>query len=161
MLGFVAHTLRPYVTKIEDIMSSLMSRYPDGETAFVKFNMNGLLRADIQTRYSAYSTGIQSGFLAINDIRRLEDMSPQEGPAAEAVRVPLANVDLSDAGVRAQRERVQMARDLVFAGFEPSEAVAMVGLPPVAHTGLPSVQLQGVAQVDPDNPDAVYKDEVK
>jgi len=54
-----------------------------------------------------------------------------------------------------------MARDLVFAGFEPSEAVGMVGLPPVAHTGLPSVQLQGVAQVDPDNPDAVYKDEVK
>ena len=161
MLGFVAHTLRPYVTKIEDIMSSLMSRYPGGETAFVKFNMNGLLRADIQTRYSAYSTGIQSGFLAINDIRRLEDMSPQEGPAAEAVRVPLANVDLSDAGVRAQRERVQMARDLVFAGFEPSEALGMVGLPPVAHTGLPSVQLQGVAQVDPDNPDAVYKDEVK
>ena len=160
-LQFSNFTLRPYIAKLESIMSSLMSRYPGGETAFVKFNMNGLLRADIQTRYSAYSTGIQSGFLAINDIRRLEDMSPQEGPAAEAVRVPLANVDLSDAGVRAQRERVQMARDLVFAGFEPSEALGMVGLPPVAHTGLPSVQLQGVAQVDPDNPDAVYKDEVK
>jgi HK97 family phage portal protein len=160
-LQFSNFTLRPYIAKLEAVMSSLMSRYPGGETAFVKFNMNGLLRADIQTRYSAYSTGIQSGFLAINDIRRLEDMSPQEGPAAEAVRVPLANVDLSDAGVRAQRERVQMARDLVVAGFEPSEALGMVGLPPVAHTGLPSVQLQGVAQVGPDNPDAVYKDEVK
>jgi HK97 family phage portal protein len=160
MIGFTTHTLRPYVSKIEDIMSSLMSRVPGGETAFVKFNMSGLLRADIQTRYAAYSTGIQSGFLAINDIRRLEDMSPQDGEAAEAVRVPLANVNLSEAGVKAQREKVQMARDLVFAGFNPAEALEMVGLPPVKHTGLPSVQLQGVAQVDPDDPDSPYKDEV-
>ena len=161
MLGFVTHTLRPYVTKIEDAMGTLMSRYQGGETAFIKFNMNGLLRADIQSRYSAYSTGLQSGFLAINDIRRLEDLSPQEGDAAEAVRVPLANVNLSEAGVKAQREKVQMVRDLVFAGFDPAEAMEMIGLPAVGHTGLASVQLQGVAQVDPDNPDSVYKDEVQ
>jgi len=161
MLGFVTHTLRPYVTKIEDAMGTLMSRYQGGETAFIKFNMNGLLRADIQSRYSAYSTGLQSGFLAINDIRRLEDLSPQEGDAAEAVRVPLANVNLSEAGVKAQREKVQMVRDLVFAGFDPAEAMEMIGLPAVGHTGLASVQLQGVAQVDPENPDAVYKDEVQ
>ena len=161
MLGFVTHTLRPYVTKIEDAMGTLMSRYQGGETAFIKFDMNGLLRADIQSRYSAYSTGLQSGFLAINDIRRLEDLSPQEGDAAEAVRVPLANVNLSEAGVKAQREKVQMVRDLVFAGFDPAEAMEMIGLPAVGHTGLASVQLQGVAQVDPENPDAVYKDEVQ
>ena len=160
MLGFVTHTLRPYVTKIEDAMSSLMSRYAGGDTAFVKFNMNGLLRADIQSRYSAYSTGLQSGFLAINDIRRLEDLAPQQGDAAEAVRVPLANVNLSEAGVKAQREKVQMVRDLVYAGFDPAEAMEMIGLPPVGHTGLPSVQLQGVAQVNPLDPDSVYKDEV-
>jgi len=160
MLGFVTHTLRPYVTKIEDAMSSLMSRYEGGSTAFVKFNMNGLLRADIQSRYSAYSTGLQSGFLAINDIRRLEDLAPQQGDAAEAVRVPLANVNLSEAGVKAQREKVQMVRDLVYAGFDPAEAMEMIGLPPVGHTGLPSVQLQGVAQVNPLDPDSVYKDEV-
>jgi HK97 family phage portal protein len=161
MLGFVTHTLRPYVTKIEDAMGTLMGRYQGGETAFIKFNMNGLLRADIQSRYSAYSTGLQSGFLAINDIRRLEDLSPQEGDAAEAVRVPLANVNLSEAGVKAQREKVQMVRDLVFAGFDPAEAMEMIGLPAVGHTGLASVQLQGVAQVDPENPDSVYKDEVQ
>jgi HK97 family phage portal protein len=106
MLGFVTHTLRPYVTKIEDAMSTLMNRYPGGSESFIKFNMNGLIRGDIQSRYSAYSTGLQSGFLAINDIRRLEDLSPQAGDAADAVRVPLANVNLSESGVRAQREKV-------------------------------------------------------
>jgi HK97 family phage portal protein len=165
MLGFVSHTLRPYVTKIEDAMSTLMSRYPGGSEAFIKFNMNGLVRGDIQSRYAAYSTGIQSGFLAINDIRRLEDLSPQAGDAAEAVRVPLANVNLSESGVKAQREKVAMVRDMVFAGFDPAKALEMVGLPDVEHTGLPSVQLQSVSQISEAeelglNPDSKYKDEV-
>ena len=161
MIQFVTHTLRPYVTMLEDAMSPLMSRYPGGADAFIKFNMSALLRADTQTRFAAYSTGLQSGFLTINDIRSWEDLSAQEGDAASQVRVPLANVNLSESGVRAQREKVQMVRDLVFAGFSPAEAMEMVGLPAVAHTGLPSVQLQGVAQVDPENPDSVYKDEVQ
>ena len=161
LIQFVTHTLRPYVTLLEDNMSPLMSRYPGGSDAFIKFNMNGLLRADTQTRFAAYSTGLQSGFLTINDIRSWEDLTAQQGEAATQVRVPLANVNLSESGVRAQREKVGMVRDLVFAGFSPAEAMEMVGLPPVAHTGLPSVQLQGVAQVDPENPDSVYKDEVQ
>ncbi len=161
MIAFVTHTLRPYVTLLEDNMSVLMDRYPGGADAFIKFNMNGLLRADTQARFSSYSTGLQSGFLTINDIRSWEDLTAQAGDAASQVRVPLANVNLSESGVRAQREKVGMVRDLVFAGFSPAEAMEMVGLPPVAHTGLPSVQLQGVAQVDPENPDSVYKDEVQ
>lgn len=161
MLAFVTHTLRPYVTLLEEAFTPLMARYPGGAESFLRFNMNGLLRADIQARFSSYSTGLQSGFLTINDIRGWEDLAAQEGEAATQVRVPLANVNLSESGVRAQREKVQMVRDLVFAGFSPAEALDMVGLPPVAHTGLPSVQLQGVAQVDPENPDAVYKDEVQ
>jgi HK97 family phage portal protein len=165
MLAFTTHTLRPYITLIEDSMSTLMSRYPGGAEAFIKFNMNGLVRGDIQSRYAAYSTGLQSGFLAINDIRRLEDLSPQEGDAANAVRVPLANVNLSESGVKAQREKVGMVRDLVFAGFDPEKAMEMVGLPPVEHTGLPSVQLQSVSQISEAeseglDPDAKYKDEV-
>ena len=165
MLAFVTHTLRPYVTKLEDAMTTLMSRNPGGAESFIKFNMSGLIRGDIQSRYSAYSTGLQSGFLAINDIRRLEDLSPQEGDAANAVRVPLANVNLSESGVRAQREKVGMVRDLVFAGFDPAKALEMVGLPAVEHTGLPSVQLQSVSQISEAEagglePDVKYKDEI-
>ncbi len=161
LISFTTHTLRPYVALLEESFSPLMARYPGGAESFLRFNMNGLLRADIQSRFSAYSTGIQSGFLTINDIRGWEELEAQEGEAATQVRVPLANVNLSESGVRAQREKVQMVRDLVFAGFSPAEAMEMIGLPPVAHTGLPSVQLQGVAQVDPANPDSAYKDEVQ
>jgi hypothetical protein len=36
-------------------------------------------------------------------------------------------------------------------------ALIAVGLDPIAHTGLASTQLQPVAQVDPENPGAVYE----
>jgi len=49
-----------------------------------------------------------------------------------------------------------MASKLVLAGFDPSEVLVAMGLPAVAHTGLPSVQLQGIAQVDPEDPTSAY-----
>jgi len=156
-LQFITHTLRPIVQKLEDAFSPLMNRYPGGETAFVKWNLDGLARADIQTRTAAYSTMIQMGAMSINDVRRLEDMSDIDDPAAQNVRVPLANVNIDAADLMAEEKRVKMATALVIAGFDPSEAVSAVGLDPIAHSGLPSIQLQGVAQIDPENPDAVYE----
>jgi HK97 family phage portal protein len=112
-LQFITHTLRPIVQKLEDAFSQLMSRYPGGETAFIKWNLDGLARADIQARTSAYSTMIQAGVMSINDVRRLEDMSDIEDPAASAVRVPLANVNIDAADLIATEKKVNMARTLV------------------------------------------------
>jgi len=155
-LQFITHTLRPIVAKLEDTFSNLMSRYPGGETAFIKFNLDGLARADLQARVSAYSTGLQAGFLTINDVRRLEDMSDIQDPAASQVRVPLANMNIEAADLIADEKRVKMAQILVLSGYDPAEALIAVGLDPIQHTGLASTQLQPVAQVDPENPGAVY-----
>lgn len=159
-LAWVTHGLRPIIQKIEGAISPLLSRYPGGENAFLKFNLDGLLRADIQSRMSAYSTGLQSGFLTINDVRRLEDLAPMPNEAANRVRVPLANVNIDDSDVSAMRTKVQAAQQLVIAGFQPSEVLAALGLPAIGHTGLASTQLQPVSQIDPENPDSVYSDEV-
>jgi hypothetical protein len=43
------------------------------------------------------------------------------------------------------------------AGYDPAEALASVGLNPIAHTGLPSAQLQQAAQIDPDDPASAYE----
>jgi len=159
-LAWITHGLRPIVQKIEGALSPLLDRLPGGENAFIRFNLDGLLRADLQSRMSAYSTGIQAGFLAINDVRRLEDLTPIQDDAASSVRVPLANVAIDESHVKAQSERVRMAQALVQVGYSPAEVLAALDLPEIAHTGLPSVQLQGVAQVDPEDPDSAYKDEV-
>jgi len=157
---FISSTLRPLATKIETALTSLMPRYAGGQTAYVRFTFEALLRADLQTRAAAYSTGLQSGWLSVNDVRRWEDLRGLDDDAADKPRVPLANVGIDEAGIRAQGELVKMAQSLVMVGFQPAEVMAALNLPEIGHTGLPSVQLQGVAQVDPENPDAAYKEEV-
>ena len=155
-IAFVVHTLRPIVQKLESGYSVLLNTVPGGEQAFLKFNMDGLLRADVQSRMAAYSVGLQSGFLTINDVRRLEDLTPQDDVSAEQVRVPLANVNISAAGLTEQEGKVSMAQKLVQVGFNPAAVLAALELPAIEHTGVPSQQLQSVAQIDPENPDTVY-----
>jgi len=148
-IQFVTHTLRPYIEKLEWAYSRLLP-----EQAFLSFNTNGLLRGDFNSRISAYSIGLQSGFMSVNDVRRLEDMTPAEG--GDQYRVPLANIALTDTTIVSEQQRVNMAQKLIQVGFDPDATLAAFGLPAVAHTGVPSVQLQGVAQIDPENPDSVY-----
>lgn len=148
-IQFATYTLRPYVAKLETAYSRLLL----GQ-AFVRFNMDGLLRGDLATRFAAYSTGIQAGFLSINDIHRLEDMRPVDG--GDVYRVPLANVNLSAADLVETDRRVLMAQRLVQVGFDPAATLSAFELPPIAHTGVPSVMLQGVAQIDPVAPETVY-----
>lgn len=148
-IQFAQYTLRPYVEKIEAAYSTLL---PQG--AFIKFNMDGIMRGDLATRFTAYSTGIQGGFLSINDIHRLEDMKPVDG--GDAYRVPLANVNLEAANITEMDKRILMAQRLVVAGYDPAESLKAVGLPPIPHTGVPSVQLQQLASIDPNDPASVY-----
>jgi hypothetical protein len=124
------------------------------DQAFLKFNVDGLLRGDFNSRISAYSVGLQSGFMSVNDVRRLEDLSATEG--GDQYRVPLANIALTDTNLVSEQQRVTMATKLIQIGFDPVETLTAFGLPAVNHTGVPSVQLQGVAQIDPASPDTVY-----
>ena len=48
---------------------------PEQDEYFPKFNVDGLLRGDYQSRMQGYATGISNGFLSPNDIRRLENMN--------------------------------------------------------------------------------------
>jgi HK97 family phage portal protein len=154
-IAFVTHTLRPIVQKLESAFTPLMANEPGGSTAFIKFTLDGLLRGDAATRFSAYSTGLQAGYLTINDIRRLEDLAPVDG--GDIIRVPLANVNIDAAELVATDKRVNMAQKLVNSGYDPTDVLAVMGLPPILHTGLPTVQLQGIAQVNPEDPAAAYE----
>ena len=148
-INFVIHTLRPYLVKIEDAYSRLL---PGG--AFLKFNVDGLLRGDYTTRVQGYSTGLQAGFYSVDDVRRLEDLSPVDG--GEVYRVPLANIDLSAANLAETQIKVDMAERLVKAGFEPAAVLAAMNLPGMTHTGVPSAQLQQVQNLNPADPQSVY-----
>lgn len=148
-IQFVTHTLRPYIEKLEWAYSRLLP-----VEAFLAFNTNGLLRGDFNSRITAYSTGLQSGFMSVNDVRRLEDMSPTEG--GDQYRVPLANIALTDTNLVAETEKTNMVKALIQVGFDPAETLKAFGLPVIPHTGVPSTQLQAVNTIDPENPESVY-----
>jgi hypothetical protein len=154
-IEFVTLGLRPYVALIENALSSLLQVYPNGLGAFCEFNMSALLRGDINSRATAASVAIQGGWLTINDVRQAEGLSKIEG--GDVLRVPLANVPIDAADLSATDKRVLMAQRMMTVGFEPASVLAAFGLPPMTHTGVPSVQLQGVAQIDPEAPSSVYE----
>jgi hypothetical protein len=43
-------------------------------TVFIKFNVDGLLRGDYESRMSGYATARQNGWMSANDIRELENL---------------------------------------------------------------------------------------
>ena len=156
-LAWVTHCLRPIVQKLEGALTPLMARTAGGDQAFIKFTLDGLLRADIEARNKSYSTGLQAGYLTINDVRRWEELPPINDVSADTVRVPLANVNVESADLSATSQRVEMATKLVQVGYDPAAVLAAFGLDAIEHTGVPSVQLQPTAQIDPEDPEAVYE----
>lgn len=156
-IEFVTDTLRPYASLIENALSTLLQVYPNGQGAFLEFNMAALLRGDINSRATAASVAIQGGWLTINDVRQAEGLSKIDG--GDVLRVPLANVPIDAADLTATDKRVSMAQKLVNVGFDPADVLKALDLPAIMHTGVPSVQLQGVAQIDPEAPQSVYEAE--
>ena len=98
-LEFVKYTLDPWVIRWEQsIQRTLLSQ---GEKAhyFVKFNLEGLLRGDYQSRMNGYATARQNGWMSANDIRELENLD--RIPAEEGGDLYLINgnmLPLKDAG---------------------------------------------------------------
>lgn len=78
-LEFVVYTLRPWLVRWEqairrDILTPQMRKQ-----FFAQFVVEGLLRGDIETRFKAYATARQWGWMSVNDIRRRENMNPIRG----------------------------------------------------------------------------------
>jgi len=151
-LSFVQHSLRPLLERLEQALSPLL---PEAD-GFIKFNLDALLRGTTLERYDAYTKGLNEGFLSLNDVRAVEDLSPL-GESGDQYRVPLQNIDAKDAKDVGMKLRTEIATNLIQVGFDPKAVLAAVGLPPMSHTGVPTGQLQQVSTIDPENPSSVYE----
>lgn len=70
-LQLVRWSIQPIAERIEQALSDLLVR---GQTA--KFDYDSLLRTDTNSRYTAYATGITSGFLTADEVREMENRDP-------------------------------------------------------------------------------------
>lgn len=78
-LEFVIHTIRPWLVRIEQAITRSLLMPAERRTYFAEFLVDGLLRGDTTSRYAAYATGRQWGWLSINDVRTLENLNPVDG----------------------------------------------------------------------------------
>ena len=84
-LEFVKYTLNPWCIRWEQAMNQQLLSADDRRKFFVKFNVDGLLRGDYESRMNGYAIGRQNGWLSANDIRELEDLN--RIPAKEGYRL--------------------------------------------------------------------------
>jgi len=73
-LEFVKYTLDPWVIRWEQSLSRILFTKDEKKELFFKFNVEGLLRGDYQSRMSGYATARQNGWMSANDIRELENL---------------------------------------------------------------------------------------
>jgi HK97 family phage portal protein len=104
-LEFVKYTLDPWVVRWEQSLQQSLILPTEKSSVFIKFNVDGLLRGDYQSRMNGYSVGRQNGWMSANDIRELEDMN--RIPTEEGGDLYLVNgnmLPLNQAGEFYQKE---------------------------------------------------------
>lgn len=79
-LEFVKYTLAPWISRWEQAIQRSLLLMSERTRYFARFNVEGLLRGDYQSRMNGYAVARQNGWMSANDIRELEslDMIPDE-----------------------------------------------------------------------------------
>ena len=62
----------------QDVIDPMTAAANLPDDYFAEYNVAGLMRGDLLSRYRAFAMGRQWGWLSVNDIRRLENMRPIE-----------------------------------------------------------------------------------
>jgi HK97 family phage portal protein len=92
-LGFQVFTLRKRLRRIElAVQQQLLTPADVGAGVTVEFNMDGILRGDSEARSAFYASGLQNGWLTINEVRRMENLPPVPGgdvPHLQMQQIPI------------------------------------------------------------------------
>jgi HK97 family phage portal protein len=96
-LNFVIFALMPWLKRWESAMRRDLLLPSERKQYFIEFNVAGLIRGDMKSRYDAYAIARQWGWLSVNDIRRLENLAPVAG--GDVYLTPLNMIDSKNSEV--------------------------------------------------------------
>lgn len=95
-IGFQKYTLRRRLKRIEQaVVKQLMTPADRAAGMSVKFNLDGLLRADTASRANFYNTMTLIGAMTINEVRELENLPPIAG--GDVARMQMQNIPITEA----------------------------------------------------------------
>ena len=77
--SFLTHTLQPWLERIEQAMHKSLLTESEKQKYFIEHLTQNFLRANTRERYLAYKIARQTGFMSVNEIRKLENMNSVEG----------------------------------------------------------------------------------
>lgn len=77
-IGFVTYSLLPWLQRLERVTRRRLLGASDADMR-MRWNVAGLMKGDLKSRYDAYAVGKQWGWLSTNDILRMEDEAPVKG----------------------------------------------------------------------------------
>lgn len=109
-LEFVKYTLDPWVIRFEQAITKTLLSPCEKPGVYVKFNVEGLLRGDYQSRMEGYAVARQNGWMSANDIRELENLDKIPAEAGGDLYLVNGNMlPLSLAGAYAQTTESESA----------------------------------------------------
>ena len=112
-LEFVMYTLDPWVVRWEQAIQRALFTENEKRQYFVKFNVDGLLRGDYQSRMNGYAVGRQNGWLSANDIRELENLNRiPEDLGGDLYLINGNMTKLADAGAFANNKTTKMEENI-------------------------------------------------
>lgn len=78
-IEFIVYSLGPWLVRWQQTLNRKLLRRDERRVLYYEFLLDALLRGDIASRYTAYSTARQWGWFSVNDIRRMENMNSIPG----------------------------------------------------------------------------------
>lgn len=92
---FVTSTLTPYIVNWEQRLNMSLLSQSDRQKYEIRFDMDKLLRGNLEERYKSYQMGRSMGVLSVNEIREMEDMN-LIGPEGDTRIQPLNHTMLGN-----------------------------------------------------------------
>ena len=141
-ISFVVDTLRPWLVRWEQQLNRKIIRPKDRGSYFFEFNVDGMLRGDQASRYTAYSVGRNWGWLSVNEIRERESLNPVEG--GDVYMVPLNMQSLDTAPTAAPATNPSL---VAVPATDPSLAAPAATGADVASTALNGAQITSLVDL--------------
>jgi HK97 family phage portal protein len=92
---FLDRTISPILEQLEDALERALLTDEDRDAGYcVEFDTSNFVRSDVEKRFAAYKSGIESGVYLLNEAREREGLPPVEGgdtPMRSVQTIPLAD----------------------------------------------------------------------
>jgi len=98
-IGFVTHTIRPGAVRREEALERDLLYGRDAVTRCIKFNLDGLMRGNMDARAKYNASGLQNGYLNRNEVRVSEGLNPVDDAKMDEYTIQLNMQPVSQLGI--------------------------------------------------------------